>query len=426
MSRLEEKQFTGFGRCRLWPRIRSAVGEMALGDSLRDARRAVRHLCPSHAGVYGMLDADGHVIYIGKSKSLRHRLLSYLQTEQSDPRAARIVRHTVRLAWETAPHELAALLRELELIRRYRPEFNVVGQPGQFRRVYVCLGRSPAPLAYVAPQPSSRAEHVFGPVRSKRILRDAVRRLNTWFRLRDCDERVPMLFADQLSLFDVDRAPRCPRHELGTCPAPCAGVCTRKAYFRNVAAAREFLEGDDVRLLDRLEQRMRRAAHQQEYVRAANWRDIWLPLAWLHEELDRFREARRNYSFVYPLRNAGRNYWLLVDRGQAIRGFRAPHDAASAERAAIRLQQVFFDGERAAKPDLSAEQAESLQAFHTSNGELDVYDPENVALMIAWFRRRPEELQATLQPLSAQAICRELSVTALAGRSHPALRCPDD
>lgn len=396
----EAKQFAGFGRCALWPRIRSAVGETALGDSLRDARRAVRQLCPSQPGVYGMLDADGEIIYIGKSKSLRHRLISYLQTEQSDPRAARIIRHTVRLVWESAPHELAALLRELELIRRFRPEFNVVGQPGRFRRVYVCLGRGPAPLAYIAPQPGARAEHVFGPVRSKRVLRDAVRRLNTWFRLRDCEERVPMMFSDQLTLFDADRAPRCPRHELGTCPAPCAGGCTRKAYFRNVSAARQFLEGTNVRLLDRLERRMRRAAEERDYIRAANWRDIWQPLSWLHEELDRFREARHHYSFVYPLRNAGRGYWLLVHRGQAIRGLRAPHDAASAERCAAQLKDVYF---------AATNQPEAFQPADSTTAQIDCCDAENVALMIAWFRRRPRELKTTLTPTAAQAICRQLT-----------------
>lgn len=406
MLRSEAKSFGGFGRCRLWPRLRSATGEMSIGRSLGDARRAVRHLCPSESGVYGMLDAAGDVIYVGKSKSLRNRLLSYLHTDQSDDRAARIIRHTARLVWETAPHELAALLRELELIRRYRPEFNVVGQPGRFRRVYICLGRGPAPLAFIAPQPCGTAEHAFGPVRSKRILSDAVRRLNTWFRLRDCDQRVPMLFADQLTLFEADRAARCPRHELGTCLAPCAGVCTRTAYFRNVAAARQFLDGSDVRLLERLERRMRRAAAKHEFLRAANWRDIWLPLAWLHEELDRFREARRNYSFVYPVRSARRNYWLLVHRGQAIRGMRAPHDAASAQRAAAHLDRVFFQAADATPTPIDSE-CETLAAHPAADGQLDVYDAENIALVIAWFRRRPAELKATLTPAAARAHCRE-------------------
>lgn len=411
MLRAEAEKFDGFGRCRLWPRIRSAVGETPLGDSLRDARRAVRHLCPSQAGVYGMLDAAGDVIYIGKSKSLRNRLLSYLHDDSDDERAARIIRHTARLVWETAPHELAALLRELELIRRYRPEFNVVGQPGRFRRVYVCLGRGPAPLAYVAPQPTGRAEQFYGPVRSKRILHEAVRRLNTWFGLRDCEERVPMLFADQLTLFDSDRRPRCPRHELGTCPAPCAGECTRKAYFRNVAAARQFLDGTNVRVLDRLEREMRRSAAEKEYIRAANWRDLWLPLAWLHEELHQFREARRNYSFVYPVRSNGRRYWLLVHRGQAIGGFRAPHDAPSAERAALRLNQAFFTGEeksRAGSKRARPNDCEALLEASPMGGQHDMYDAENVALMIAWFRRRPEELQTTISPAAAQALCREM------------------
>jgi hypothetical protein len=173
------------------------------------------------------------------------------------------------------------------------------------------------------------------------------------------------------------------------------------------------LDGSDVRVLDRLERRMRRAAANHEYVRAANWRDIWLPLAWLHEELDRFREARRNYSFVYPVRSAGRNYWLLVHRGQAIRGLRAPHDEPSAERAALRLEQTFFDREAKSRAQSKrssddGDDTELVQAFPTPDGQLDIYDAENVALMIAWFRRRPDELKATLTPAAAHAVCRRI------------------
>src|SRR5260370_28813976 len=142
-----------------------------------------------------MIGAAGSLVDVGKSKALRHRLLTYLQPEPADPKAALIIEHAERIIWESAPHELVALVRELELIRRWRPEFNVRGQPGRFRRVYVCLGRGPAPYAYVAPQPNERAQQSFGPVPSKRRLGDALRQLNKWFRLRDCPDRVAMVFS---------------------------------------------------------------------------------------------------------------------------------------------------------------------------------------------------------------------------------------
>src|SRR6266851_3368549 len=79
-------------------------------------RTQVRQQCPRRPGVYGMVSRKGEVIYVGKAKCLRARLLSYFRTKSRDPKAGRILAHTKYLVWEYAPSEFAALLRELELI----------------------------------------------------------------------------------------------------------------------------------------------------------------------------------------------------------------------------------------------------------------------------------------------------------------------
>src|SRR5207244_2277738 len=104
-------------------------------------RSRVRQECPRRPGVYGMVNVNGELIYVGKAKCLRARLLSYFRPNSRDPKAGRIVAQTGTLVWEEAPSEFAALLRELELIRRWRPRCNVQGQPQRHRRAYVCLGR---------------------------------------------------------------------------------------------------------------------------------------------------------------------------------------------------------------------------------------------------------------------------------------------
>src|ERR1700731_1903084 len=104
-------------------------------------REKVRKRCPRKPGVYGMVDATGELIYVGKAKCLRSRLLSYFRPNSRDPKAGRILGQTRTLVWEPAPNEFAALLRELELIRRWRPRCNVQGQPTRYRRTYVCVGR---------------------------------------------------------------------------------------------------------------------------------------------------------------------------------------------------------------------------------------------------------------------------------------------
>src|SRR5919204_1285873 len=142
-------------------------------------------MCPRQPGVYGMLDPGGRLIYVGKAKSLRARLLSYFRPRSRDPKAGRIVQEARYVVWERSADEFAALLRELELIRRWQPRHNVQGQPRRRRRVYVCVGRAPAPYAFLAGQPPRRALRCFGPVPGARRASESVRQVNNWFGLRD-------------------------------------------------------------------------------------------------------------------------------------------------------------------------------------------------------------------------------------------------
>ena len=196
------------------------------------------------------------LIYVGKAKCLRTRLLSYFRNGSRDPKAGRIIDHTRAIVWEHAATEFAALLRELELIRRWKPAYNVQGIPGYRRATYICLGRKPAPYLFAIRQPPADAVAVYGPLAGGRRVADAVRRLNDLFRLRDCEQTQKMHFADQGELFPVLRPPGCLRLEIGTCSGPCAGSVSRGSYGRQTRAARAFLDGSDYSVLRRLEQDM--------------------------------------------------------------------------------------------------------------------------------------------------------------------------
>src|SRR5262245_26243741 len=138
--------FAGFGPTYL------AAASPPLGSvtAARSAglRARLRADCPRRPGVYAMLQEHGDLIYVGKAKNLRGRLLSYFRPKSRDPRAGRIIRQARTIVWEAWTTELQALLRELELIRRWRPRWNVMGQPSRRRRTYLCLGRQPAAYAY--------------------------------------------------------------------------------------------------------------------------------------------------------------------------------------------------------------------------------------------------------------------------------------
>src|SRR5262249_38811494 len=150
--------------------------------------------------------------------------------------------HTATLVWEHLPDELNALLRELELIRRFRPRFNVLGQPGRQRYVYLCLGRGPAAQAYLSREATGKELAWYGPFVGRGRMDDVVRRLNYEFKLRDCATTVPVRFAEQGALFDGEQAAACLRYELGTCLGPCGGFCTTSEYTAKVKAAKAFLD----------------------------------------------------------------------------------------------------------------------------------------------------------------------------------------
>jgi excinuclease ABC subunit C len=373
-------RFTDFGPNRLLPDAPPAKLWHAAGRSAA-LRTAVRTGCPKKPGVYGMLDQHGDLIYVGKAKHLRTRLLSYFRPRGRDARVGRIVDNTFGVVWEINPSEFAALHRELELIQRWRPRFNVAGKPNGWRYTYVCLGRKPAPYVYLAARPPASAALAFGPVPAGGMAHEAVRRANDLFRLRDCPQKQEMIFADQHELFPVERAAGCLRYEIGTCLGPCAAACTRHGYAAQVRAAAAFLDGKDVSALQALHRDMAAAAAEQAFERATSLRDKLEALTWLHEQLETLRAARTSPSVVYPVTSwDGTTLWYLIHGGRAIVGTPAPRDAAERGRTAALMQRVFRPGD----------------------GELKVSAPvEGVLLVASWFRRFPQERRRALTPEQA-------------------------
>jgi excinuclease ABC subunit C len=335
-----------------------------------------------------MLDAHGVLIYVGKAKSLRTRLLSYFRPRSRDPKAGRILRETRTIVWEQAPSEFAALLRELELIRRWRPRFNVQGQPHRRRRTYICLGRRPAPYVFLSARPPSNLIARFGPVHAGHQAREAVRRLNDWFRLRDCSQAQTMHFSDQAELFPVLRAAGCLRYEISTCLGPCVAACSRGDYQAAVQGVQHFLDGTDLTPLTSLEHQMATASAALQFEQAAALRDKLEVFRWLHEQLEYLKRAREEHSFIYPIQGPdGATLWYLIRQGQVVAATPAPHDERSGQQTAALVEAVYL--------------AKQLRFASAAVEEVDT-----ILLVSSWFRRYPAEREHTLFPDQALAQCR--------------------
>ncbi len=376
---LRQRLSVGFGEDPFNPHPTRPL-EMVGGKTRAALRHQVARTCPRVPGVYGMLDRQGDLIYVGKSKSLRSRLLGYFSNSAADDKGGRLVEQARAIRWETQPSDFAALIREQYLIRRLTPRFNVQGMPERQRPVFLCLGRRPAATFYLAGTPPADCVSVEGPFHGAGRMGRAVDALNKVFRLRDCSQKQVFQFAEQMQLFDLEHRPGCLRLELGTCLGPCAAACGREAYEAQVTAAARFLEGANVAPIEAVREQMLAAAANQQYELAGRARDTLRSLEYVQRKLDMFAAARRDYSFIYAASGYdGCGIWYLIRRGELTEVATAPRNAEdyTALKPTLRRWAATLDG-TSTRPA----------------GE----NPHTLALIAAWFRKHPDELERTFSP----------------------------
>ena len=344
-------------------------------------RRRVRALAENRPAVYRMTDPTGRVLYVGKAKRLRSRLLSYFRARYPDDKAARILYAAHDIAWDYVPSEFAAYLTELRQIRHQRPPFNV--QLNRTRRVaFLTLSRSPAPRLGVTTNTTREDLRRYGPVPSPARAREAVRTLNDLLGLRDCRERMPIVYAAQGDLFAPERRAACIRHELGTCLGPCAGFVDDFVYLQRVEAVIAFLEGRAVAPLDIVIGQMTRRSDRGDFEDALRWRERFEHLEWLFGALNRSRGAIELLSFVYRDPGVyGDDRAYLIRRGVVRAMF--PWPATPIEREAF--QGVVAD--ELAQPEAGP-------------GPIPSATVDETLLLLSWFRKHPEALRRT-EPLEA-------------------------
>ena len=331
-------------------------------------------------GVYRMTSADGEVIYVGKSKALRTRLLSYFRAQYPRDKGARILREAAALEWEPLPSEFAALLRELRLIKQLRPRYNVAMKRDARYHAFVRISRGPAPrFQVVRGAGSDDAGTYFGPFRGAYQLDEAIRELNDALGLRDCSQDTPMHFSDQPDLMPLpSRTPGCIRHEIGRCLGPCIGAVAENDYDTAFKAARGFLEGAHDAPVALLRERMERASDQLDFERAALWRDKILRLEALREQFARLRFALESLSFTYTIPGPkGDDRVYVIRRGCVLAESAVPQSPA--------------EHETLAKHVASAMNPTSRGPQTVPGREVD-----EVLLVAGWFRKYPKELARTI------------------------------
>lgn len=339
----------------------------------------VREHARERPGVYRMIAADGEIVYVGKAKRVRTRLLSYFRAEFPEEKGARIVREAQRIEWDYVPSEFAALLEEMRLIKRWRPRFNVAMKRDARNHAFIKLTTGAAPkLAVVrGPGPEDGAVY-YGPFMGAMMVEEAVRELSDALGLRDCALDTKMHFSDQPELFTTfPRTPGCLRFEIGKCLGPCVGGVSASRYAERVALARAFLDGANDGPIERLQADMAAASEALEFERAAALRDKLLRLETLREQFARLRFALESLSFVYTVNgHDGDDRVYVIRRGRV----RAETGAPRCDADQAQLREMVHDV-------FSAREADSTR--------IPTHEIDELLLLTSWFRKYPEELQRT-------------------------------
>ena len=338
-------------------------------------RRRVRALAENRPAVYRMTSATGRVLYVGKARRLRTRLLTYFRAEHPD-KQARILNAAVDIRWDYAPSEFAALLGEVRAIREHRPPFNVAMNRTR-RSVLVKVSGGAAPKLYAGASVSPDDRRAYGPFPSLGRTLDALRTLNDLLGIRDCADKVPIVLAAQEDLFGVPRTAACIRHEIGACLGPCAGFVSERDYRARVELAEAFLEGRTLEPIARVMAAMAQAAREESFERAAYWRDRFERLEWLLAATSRARAAVDLLTFVYrDPGDFGDDRAYLVRHGIVCAQY--PWPATPIEREAFRGVVTDHLAEPAPAP-----------------WPLPLERIDEILMMMAWFRRHPDSLRRT-------------------------------
>src|ERR687898_3602965 len=224
---------------------------------------------PEGPGVYLWRDARGGVLYVGKAKRLRSRVRSYFATDfPTSPRNQLLQRLIADVETIVVPSEAQSLILENNLIKEYRPRFNVrLKDDKSYPSIAVTLGE-PFPRVLVTRRRDIPGARYFGPYTDVGQLRRTLAIIRRLYTVRSCHDDLPL-----------ERRERpCLDYHIGKCQAPCVGWQDEQAYRRMVDDGVHFLEGKTQDLRVKVREAMLAASGREDYERAKDLRDA---LRWL-------------------------------------------------------------------------------------------------------------------------------------------------
>lgn len=226
--------------------------------------RKLRHM-PTRPGVYQFKDRAGEILYIGKAKSLRSRVRSHFAVDMATSlKNVEMLKRVADVDTIVVGSEAEALLLEANLIKEYRPRFNIQLRDDKRYPYIKVTVQEPFPRVYVTRRLDNDGARYFGPYTEVGAMRQALEVVKRLYTVRSCRYNLP----------DEAPARACLDYHIGRCRAPCVGLQSREEYRAMIDEILEVLGGRVTHVRRRVETTMRDAAGALDFERAANLRDV--------------------------------------------------------------------------------------------------------------------------------------------------------
>ena len=217
---------------------------------------------PLNAGVYLMRNQEKTVIYIGKAKTLRSRVLSYFNNKKISLKNQFLLSQIHSVDYIVTDNEVEAFLLEASLIKKHKPRYNIRLKDDKAYPYIRCSLKESYPRLYFERKVRDRQSLYFGPYTQGHFVRNILNFVNWNFQIRDCSNRD----------FKTRQRP-CLTHQMGRCTAPCVQLVREKQYRSQFQKALRFLKGEYGNLKEELSLKMEKAANQLQFEQAARLRD---------------------------------------------------------------------------------------------------------------------------------------------------------
>lgn len=223
---------------------------------------------PNKPGVYLMKNYLGEIIYVGKAKILKNRVKQYFQnTKAHSPKVKAMVANVSEFEYIVTDTEMEALILECNLIKKYRPRYNILLKDDKYFPFIKITTNEEFPRVFITRNIVKDGSRYFGPYTDSSAVRETLEHIKKVFPIRTCKKVIKQ---------QVTKDRPCLNHHIGLCKAPCAGLISREDYNKTIDEIINLLSGKDTTIIKKLKKDMAEASGNLEFEKAAGFRDkIW-------------------------------------------------------------------------------------------------------------------------------------------------------